>query len=110
MIRWKCPKKRLHEVYLPPFKAAVQAGAASIMAAIHELNGIPMSANPKLLKDLLRRAWQFEGLLVSDWGTTADLLQHRVAAAEEEAVLLPCPRELRWTWFPGFLPSISCRS
>jgi beta-glucosidase len=81
-------ERTLQEVYLPPFRAAVAAGASSIMAALHDLNGIPMSANRRLLYDVLRTEWGFSGLIVSDWGAVADLLKHRVAEDEEQAVML----------------------
>ena len=78
----------LRQVYLPSFYAAVKAGVASIMPALQDLNGLPMCINKALLRGVLREEWGFTGLIVSDWGAIADLLQHRVAASEEEAVLL----------------------
>jgi len=69
----------LREFYLPPFHAAVEAGAASVMSAFNSLNGIPSSANPFTLKQVLRREWGFKGLTVSDWNAIAELIPHGVA-------------------------------
>ncbi|HQH29134.1 MAG TPA: glycoside hydrolase family 3 N-terminal domain-containing protein, partial [Oligoflexia bacterium] len=81
-------ERTLREVYLPPFQAAVRAGAASVMAALHDLNGVPMSINHALLHGVLRTEWGFTGLVVSDWGAVADLLKHRVAGDEAQAAVL----------------------
>lgn len=78
--------KTLREVYLPPFYAALEAGAVSLMAGIHDLNGVPMCSNRELLLGLLREEWGFQGLIVSDWGIVADLLKHRTAEDEQSAV------------------------
>ncbi|EQC42598.1 hypothetical protein SDRG_00327 [Saprolegnia diclina VS20] len=75
--------------YMPPFKAAIDAGALSGMMNYVSLNGVPMGANRKMLVDLLRGALAFEGMLVTDWGVIDDLAAfHHVAATEEEAVQL----------------------
>jgi beta-glucosidase len=76
----------LREVYLPPFKAAiVDAGAGSVMSAFNDLNGIPTSANPFTLTRVLRQEWKFDGLVVSDYESVGQLLDHRVAADGAEA-------------------------
>src|SRR5215469_9597960 len=69
----------LREFYLPPFHAAVNAGAASIMSSFNSLNGIPSSANPFTLKEVLRREWGFKGLVVSDWNSIGELIPHGIA-------------------------------
>lgn len=69
----------LREFYLPPFHAAVDAGTASVMSAFNSLNGIPSSANPFTLKEILRNQWGFKGLVVSDWNAIGELIPHGIA-------------------------------
>jgi beta-glucosidase len=78
----------LRNVYLPPFKAAVDAGVGSVMSAFHDLNGVPMTASHYLLTGLLKDECGFDGFVVSDWNAVAELLRHRVAAGEREAARL----------------------
>jgi len=68
----------LRQVYLPPFHAAVDAGAATLMSAFNSLNGIPASANPFTLTQILRKEWGFDGFVVSDWGAVRELENHSV--------------------------------
>jgi len=70
---------QLWNVYLPPFKAAVEAGAGNIMSAYMGLNGVPASGNRWLLTDVLRKAWGFKGFVVTDAGAAADLKTHGFA-------------------------------
>jgi beta-glucosidase len=70
---------RLHQVYLPPYKAAVEAGAATIMSAFNALNGVPASANPYLLHQVLRNDWGFDGFVVSDYTAIMELRNHGIA-------------------------------
>lgn len=69
----------LREYYLPPFHAAIEAGAASIMTAFDSLNGVPASANPFTIKEILRKEWGFRGLVDSDWTSIAELIPHGIA-------------------------------
>lgn len=69
----------LREFYLPPFHSAVDAGVASLMSAFNSLNGIPSTANPHSLKDVLRSEWRFPGLVVSDWNAVGELIPHGIA-------------------------------
>ena len=69
----------LREVYLPPFHAAIEAGAGTIMSAFNSLNGIPTSANPFTLKKILRQEWGFRGIADSDWTSVAELMNHGIA-------------------------------
>ena len=69
----------LREVYLPPFYAALDAGAGTIMSSFNTLNGIPASANPFSLTQVLRKEWQFPGLAVSDWTSLGELIPHGIA-------------------------------
>jgi len=70
----------LREVYLPPFKAAVDAGALSVMTAFNELNGVPATSNHFLLKEVLREEWGFDGFVVSDFTSIMELMNHGVAS------------------------------
>lgn len=81
-------ERTLREVHLPPFAAAVKAGVATIMPAFTDLNGIPMTAHPGLLRDHLRGELGFDGVLVSDYNAIAELLRHGVAADLAEAAAL----------------------
>src|SRR5215470_884431 len=69
----------LREYYLPPFRAAVDAGAGSIMSAFNSLNGIPASANAFTLKKVLRQEWGFRGIVDSDWTSVGELMNHGIA-------------------------------
>ena len=69
----------LRQFYLPPFHAAVDAGAATLMSAFNSLNGVPASANPFTLKQILRKEWGFQGLVDSDWTSIAELIPHGIA-------------------------------
>lgn len=75
----------LREVYLPPFHAAVDAGAGSLMSAFQDLNGVPASANHHTLTDILRDEWKFNGFVVSDWGASHELIAHGTAADDAQA-------------------------
>ena len=78
-------ERTLRDIYLPPFKAAVDAGAGSIMSAFNEIAGIPSSANPWLTNTVLRGEWGFDGLVVSDWTSIAELIPHGIAATRADA-------------------------
>lgn len=69
----------LREFYLPPFRAAIDAGAPTIMSAFDSLNGVPASANPFTLKQILRKEWGFRGIVDSDWTSIAELIAHGIA-------------------------------
>jgi beta-glucosidase len=77
----------LRQVYLPPYKAAVDAGAATVMSAFDSLNGVPCCANSLLLTNILRREWNFRGFVVSDWGAVGELVAHGVAADGDAAAI-----------------------
>ena len=78
-------ERLLHEVYLPPFAAAVAAGCAAIMPAFNDVAGVPMTAHIPLLRDWLRRDIGFDGVIVSDYNAIAELLRHGVASDLAEA-------------------------
>ncbi|MGH9907057.1 MAG: glycoside hydrolase family 3 N-terminal domain-containing protein [Pyrinomonadaceae bacterium] len=73
------PDRLLREVYLPPFRAAVDAGAATLMSAFNAVNGVPASANPFTLDQVLRREWGFRGFVVSDWTSVKEVIPHGIA-------------------------------
>lgn len=68
----------LRQVYLPPYHAAVDAGAATVMSSFNSINGVPGTANPYTLTQILRKEWHFDGLVVSDWGAVGELLNHAI--------------------------------
>lgn len=70
----------LRQIYLQPYRAAVDAGVATVMSAFNSLNGIPASADPLTLTQILRNEWGFDGFVVSDWGAVGELLNHAIAA------------------------------
>src|SRR5437764_1187008 len=80
-------ERTLREIYLPPFKAAVDAGVASLMSAFESVNAVPATANQHLLDDILRREWKFKGFVVSDWEGVIELMNHGVAATPREAAI-----------------------
>ncbi|MBD9376672.1 glycoside hydrolase family 3 N-terminal domain-containing protein [Pseudoxanthomonas sp. PXM04] len=81
-------ERTLREVYLPPFKAAVDAGAESVMASFNEVGGVPMHANGDLINDVLRKEWGWDGLLVSDYTGVEELIKHGVAGNRTDAGVL----------------------
>ena len=82
------PEVQLRETYLPPFKAAVDAGSATIMCSFNDLNGVPASANRHLNVDILRGEWGYTGMLVSDWASSANMIAHGNCADLREATVL----------------------
>lgn len=81
------PEVQLRDIYLPPFKAALDAGAMSVMCSFNNMNGFPSSANSHLNIDILRHEWQSDALLVSDWGSSSDLVPHGMCADKKDAAL-----------------------
>ena len=82
------PEIQLRDTYLPPFKAAIDAGSLSIMCAFNDLNGVPASANKFLNVDVLRDEWQFDGVLVSDWASLQNMNNQGNSANLREATKL----------------------
>jgi beta-glucosidase len=79
--------RQLWETYLPPFKAAVDAGAASFMNAFNVVNGVPATGHRYLLRDVLKGQWGFGGLVVSDWGSIGEMVVHGYVADKKGAAL-----------------------
>ncbi|UFH32419.1 beta-glucosidase BglX [Chryseobacterium sp. C-71] len=77
--------RQLHETYLPPFKAAAEAGVATFMNSFNDINGIPATANKYILRDLLKDKWNYQGFVVSDWGSIGEMVPHGYAKDNREA-------------------------
>jgi beta-glucosidase len=81
----------LRQVYLPPYQAAVDAGAATVMSSFNSLNSVPATADAYTLTDILRKEWNFSGFVVSDWGAVGELIAHGIAldntTAAQKAIL-----------------------
>ena len=71
--------------YMPPYKAAVEAGAATVMGAFNDFNNIPSSCNHFLLRKLLKEQWGFKGFVVSDMNSVREIINHRYAKDEKDA-------------------------
>jgi beta-glucosidase len=82
------PTSQMHDWYLPPFKAALDQGAMTVMAAFHAVNGVPASAHRELLTGVLRERWKFRGFVTSDFGAIPELTLHGVARDDAEAARL----------------------
>ena len=81
-------ERTLREIHLPPFRAAIEAGAGSVMASFNDLNGVPMHAHRELINGVLRDEWGWNGVLVSDYTGLMELIPHRHAADSGEAGVL----------------------
>lgn len=77
-------RRQMFETYMPPYKAAVDAGAASVMSSFNEIDGIPATANKWLMTDLLRKQWGFKGFVVTDYTAINEMINHGVGANEYE--------------------------
>jgi beta-glucosidase len=80
-------EQQLYEVYLPPFKAAADAGAATFMNSFNTLNGIPATGSSFLQRDILKGAWKYKGFIVSDWGSVREMVPHGYAADLSDAAV-----------------------
>jgi beta-glucosidase len=79
---------QLYEIYLPPFKAAAEAGVATFMNSFNDLNGIPATGNRYLQRDVLKGEWKFRGFVVSDWGSVGEMIQHGFVKDNYEAAMV----------------------
>ncbi len=77
--------RMLWETYLPPFKAAVDAGVATFMNSFNDINGIPATANQYIQRDILKGKWDFKGFVVSDWGSIGEMIVHGYCKDGKEA-------------------------
>ena len=80
--------RMLWETYLPPFKAALDAGAATFMNSFNDLNGVPATGNKFLQRDILKGKWNFQGFVVSDWGSIGEMVNHGNVKDTKEAAQL----------------------
>ncbi len=84
-------KQQLHEIYLPPFKAAADAGVATFMNSFNTLNGIPATGNTYLQRDILKGKWNYKGFVVSDWGSIGEMIPwgfaKNLSEASEKAIV-----------------------
>jgi beta-glucosidase len=78
---------KMYQYYLPPYRAAVEAGAGSVMCSFNEINGVPSSANHWLLSDLLRTQWGFQGFVVTDYAAISELSEHGMGDLRKDAEL-----------------------
>lgn len=78
-------ERMLFETYLPPFKAALDAGAATFMNSFNDINGIPATGNAHLQRDILKGKWNFQGFVVSDWGSIGEMVAHGYSKDLKEA-------------------------
>lgn len=81
----------LRSIYFPPFKAAVDAGVATFMSAFNDLNGVPTSSNPFTLTTVLREEWKWDGLVVSDYKSVVETINHGLARDEADAARQALP-------------------
>lgn len=81
------PENELRNVYLPPFKAALDAGVGTFMSSFSDLNGVPGAGNEFLMKQILRQEWNYKGFVVSDWDAIKELTVHGFTANDREAVV-----------------------
>ncbi len=80
-------ERALREIYFPPFKAALDAGVGSFMTSFNDIDGVPATANPFVLKKVLRDEWKFDGLVVSDYTAVMELMFHGLARTEADAAM-----------------------
>jgi len=101
---------RLHQVYLPPYKAAVEEGAATMMSAFNALNGVPATANRYLLQTVLREGWGFNGFVVSDYTAVMELRNHGIAldaaTAAKKAITAGVDMDMMSHYYDAELPGL----
>jgi len=80
-------KQRMYNEYLPPYKAAIDAGVGSVMSSFNDVNGTPATGNKWLMNDLLRRQWSFSGFVVTDYTAINEMMEHGMGNAEQVSAL-----------------------
>jgi beta-glucosidase len=104
------PENELRNVFLRPFKAALDAGAATFMSAFTDLNGVPAAGNEFLMKQVLREEWNFQGFVVSDWDAIRELTVHGFTEDEEDAACKAAntgiAMEMASTLYREYLPGL----
>jgi len=81
-------ERQLRDVYLPPFEAAVKAGAMTVMTSFNDNDGVPSTGNAFILKDVLRDEWGFDGLVVTDWNSMGEMISHGFGADRKDVARL----------------------
>ena len=81
------PERQMRNVYFPPFEAAAKAGCATFMTSFNDNDGVPSTGNTFILKDVLRNEWKYDGMVVTDWASTAEMISHGFCKDEKEAAL-----------------------
>ena len=103
-------ERTLRTIYFPPFRAALESGVGSFMSSFNTINGVPASANPFTLTQVLRQEWHFDGLVVSDYESIKELLAHGVAAdgadAARQALMAGIDMEMVSRLFGSYLPEL----
>jgi beta-glucosidase len=103
-------ERTLREVYLPPYKAAIDAGAATVMTSFNEVDGVPASGSNFLLTDILRNEWGFDGFVVTDYTSIMEMMYHGVAGDTASAAALAVnagvDMDMQAGFFQGALPSL----
>lgn len=103
-------ERSLRQIYLPPFHAAVEAGAGSVMSAFSTLNGVPATANPFTLTHILRQEWKFPGVVISDYGSVAETIAHGIAVdgktAARKAILAGLDVDLEGNIYSRYLADL----
>jgi len=103
-------ERTLREIYLPPYEAAVDAGAATVMTSFNEIDGVPSSGNKVLLTDILRKEWGFTGFVVSDYTSIMELIPHGFAAdtasAAAEALEAGLDMDMQAGFYQAALPKL----
>ena len=104
------PETTLRQVHLPPFKAAIDAGAITVMSSFNDIAGIPSTGNHHLLTDILRGEWGFRGLVVSDYTSENELILHGFAAdgrdAAKKALMAGCDMSMESGIYMKYLPDL----
>jgi beta-glucosidase len=101
---------QLRQVYLPPYHAAVEAGAATVMSSFNSLNGVPATANPFLMQTILRDEWGFDGPVVSDYTAVMELTRHGIAldaaVASQKALMAGVDIDMMSHYYDAELPAL----
>lgn len=95
----------LREIYLPPYKAAIDAGAATVMTSFNELDGVPVTGSGFLMNDILRKEWGFDGFVVTDYTSMMEMIPHGIAADTTEAAVMSIKAGVDMDMQAGFFQS-----
>lgn len=102
--------QRMFQDYMPPYKAALDAGSGGVMVALNTVNGVPATADSWLLKDILRKQWHFTGITISDHGAIKELIKHGVASSPMDAVKIALNAGINMSmsdeYFIRYLPNL----